>query len=172
MADEEARVHREAALEAREVFVEAAPVPGHARFERRERDAFDAREHLAQVVARFFTEGRDAEAAVAAEDRRDAVERGGRERRVPERLRVVVGVDVDEARGDHLAGGVDRPARFFAVDGCETAVADADVGDHARGSGAVDDCSAADEAIQHVGSFRVSRALAERFTRCRARRAP
>ena len=49
----------------------------------------------------------DREAAVAGDDGGDAVEARRRQRRVPEHLGVVVGVDVDEAGGDHAAGGVE-----------------------------------------------------------------
>ncbi len=54
---------------------------------------------------------REREAAVAADDARDAVDVARRRRRVPEELRVVVGVRVDEARGDDEPVGVDRPRR-------------------------------------------------------------
>ena len=53
------------------------------------------------------TDRRDREAAVAGDDARHAVERRRRERRVPEDLRVVVAVDVDEAGRDDLAAGIE-----------------------------------------------------------------
>ena len=51
---------------------------------------------------------RESDAAVAGDDGGDAVAAGRLEQRVPADLAVVVGVDVDEARRDDLAGGVDR----------------------------------------------------------------
>ena len=51
---------------------------------------------------------RDREAAVAGDDRGDAVEARRRERGVPEHLRVVVRVDVDEAGRDDAAAGVEH----------------------------------------------------------------
>ena len=53
----------------------------------------------------------DGEAAVAADHRGDAVQRRRREVAVPEHLRVVVRVHVDETRRDELAGRIDRPRR-------------------------------------------------------------
>jgi hypothetical protein len=75
VADEEAGVDREPALDARQVVIEAAPVPGHARCEGLDWHALDPRQHRLQVVAGFLAEGRDAEAAVAAEHGRHAVQR-------------------------------------------------------------------------------------------------
>ena len=54
--------------------------------------------------------GREADAAVAHDHGRDAVPGRRGEVRVPGRLPVVVGVDVDEARGDEQAVGVDLAA--------------------------------------------------------------
>ena len=51
---------------------------------------------------------RDREAAVAGDDGGDAVEARRRERRVPEHLRVVVRVDVDEPGRDDVAAGVEH----------------------------------------------------------------
>ena len=96
-------VGRERAVDAVEVLAEAPPVPRHAFGERGERHALDPRQHAHQVVAVLGSERRDREAAVAADHRRDAVQRRRRQRRVPEHLRVVVRVDVDEAGRDDLA---------------------------------------------------------------------
>ena len=94
------------------------PVPRHALLERLQRHALDPGQHPHQVVGirrvdRTVTgrERRDREAAVAAHHGGHAVQRRRAQRRVPERLRVVVGVDVDEARRDDEVGRVDRPRR-------------------------------------------------------------
>ena len=59
---------------------------------------------------------REREAAVAGEQRGDAVPRRGRRGRVPVQLRVVVRVDVDEAGRDEQAVGVDDLARRVVVE--------------------------------------------------------
>jgi hypothetical protein len=71
-----------------------------ARLERGERHALDVLERPEDQLAMRRPRRRDAEAAVADDDRRDAVPRGDREHAVPEDLRVVVRVDVDEAGRD------------------------------------------------------------------------
>ena len=75
--------------------------------ERRAWDVLDALHQLDQEVLLAGFDGREADAAVAHHDGRDAVIAGGREVRIPGGLAVVVGVDVDEARRDREAGGVD-----------------------------------------------------------------
>jgi hypothetical protein len=76
VADEEARVHRDAAaLDAVEVLTEAAPVERHAGDQRLERHALDARQHPREVVDLAVGHRRDREAAVAADHARDAVQR-------------------------------------------------------------------------------------------------
>ena len=102
------------------------------------------------ISSRSLRPGRgDGEAAVAGDHGGDAVEARRRQRRVPEHLGVVVGVDVDEAGGDDAAGGVDdRGARVLG----DEVVADADdhpvgkrhIGATARRAGAVDDGSPMD----------------------------
>ena len=58
-------------------------------------------------------------------------------------------MDVDEARRDDEAGGVDRPRGLcpHASQRDDAAVADADVADERRVAGAVDDAAAADEEV-------------------------
>jgi len=62
-------------------------------------------------------------------------------------------VHVDEARGDQLAGGVDR-VRGLGVDGADlddATVLDADVGPDPCGPGPVDHVATLDQHIQHCG---------------------
>ena len=101
-----------------------------------DRHALDPGEHAHQVVAVLGAERRDREAAVAADHRRDAVQRRRAQRRVPEHLRVVVRVDVDEAGRDDLAVGVDRARRGLVdvADRDDASVADADVAAAAPGA--------------------------------------
>ena len=80
-----------------------------------------------------------------------------RQRAVPERLRVVVRVHVDEAGRHDLAGGVDRLSRllidtalFDTADRDDPPVADTDVGVAGLASGSVDDGSTSNDDVQHV----------------------
>ena len=74
--------------------------------------------HVLDVLERAGDDARGARAASGAiekpqlpgDDRRDAVEARRGERRVPEDLRVVVRVDVDEPGRDDVAAGVERRA--------------------------------------------------------------
>ena len=58
-------------------------------------------------------------------------------------------VDIDEARGDGEAGGVDLApgGAFYLPDGDDPALADGDVGLPGRSASAVDDAAAANEQI-------------------------
>jgi hypothetical protein len=152
VADEKAGVHRDATLQAIEVLAEAPPVPGNARLEGLERHALDPREHPHEVRARLGDERRDREAAIPAHDGGHAVEGGRAQDRVPEDLRVVVRVDVDEPGRDDLPARVDAVAcrlvhARLARD--DASVANRDVGRSSRSSGAVDHRAAADHHIQH-----------------------
>ena len=82
-------------------------VHGHALFERGERHALDLREHAARVVGVGVVQWCEAEAAVAADHRRDAVNVRRRRERIPEELRVVVRVRVDEAGAHDETGRVE-----------------------------------------------------------------
>ena len=153
VADHQPDVHADLALEGVEVLGGRAPRPRHALAERLEGHALDPGQHPHEVLAVGGVVGQrgDGEAAVAGEHGGDAVQRRRREGAVPEDLGVEVGVDVDEARCDDLAGGVDG-ALGVAVDladGDDAAVLDADVGAAARCAGAVDDVAAPDDQIEH-----------------------
>ena len=84
--------------------------------------------------------------------RRDAVQARRRRGRVPEELRVVVRVRVDEAGRDDEAGRR-RPSRSrcssIVADLDDAAVADTDVGPAAGRAGAVDDGAAPDHEVEH-----------------------
>ena len=154
VAGEEARVHRDVALEAVEELVEGLPLPVGALLERGQRHALDLRHHLAEVVGLGIglVHGREAEAAVAPDDSGDAVHarraRGG----VPHELCVVVRVGIDEAGRDDAPRGVgDAVGRLVDLaDGDDPPVLDADVGTDARCAGAVDDGAALDDLVEHA----------------------
>src|SRR5262249_24821923 len=118
--------------------------------QRLERHALDALERAQYEVAVRGPRRRNAEAAVADDHRGDPVPGRDREPAVPEELRVVVRVDVDEARRD------DRPLRHQRstrrpVDPPERddgPVADAEVAPPRRRAGAIDERAAADDEIE------------------------
>ena len=125
---EEAGVDRGAArLDPLEVVAERLPVPRQALLQRRERDALDPGHQPRQIVDVLVGGGREREPAVAAEHGGDAVHRRRARRRVPQQLRVVVRVEVDEAGRDHEVGRVDRARRALVdvADLDDPAVADA-----------------------------------------------
>ncbi len=144
-------------VEGVEVLGGAGPVPRHAGLEGLERHALDPGQHAHEVVAvgGVVAERGDGEAAVAADDRGDAVQRRRRQRGVPEHLRVEVGVDVDEAGRDDLAGGVDALRRLGVGevgDGGDAVADDADIGAPTRRVGAVDHVAAGDDDVEHGAS--------------------
>src|SRR6185369_6783153 len=128
------------------------PLRPDARLERGERHALDVLERPQDQLAMRRPRRRDAEAAVADHDRGDAVPRGDREHAVPEDLRVVVRVDVDEARRDDESARVERARGGTAEppDLGDATGSDADVALAARGARAVDQGAAADRQVEPV----------------------
>ena len=112
VADQETDVQADPVVDRVEVVAERAPRPRHAVLERGERHALDLRHHPAEVVGVLGVDGREREAAVARDHARHAVQVRRRRGRVPEELRVVVRVRVDEAGGDDEPVGVDRLSRL------------------------------------------------------------
>ena len=95
---------------------------------------------------------RDAEAAIADHYRGDAMPGRDGEHGIPQHLRVVVRVDVDEARRYDLTAGIDGAKGLVGrmTQRHDLAVLDADVAAVARGTGAVDDLAARDlQVIRH-----------------------
>src|SRR4029453_18164819 len=123
-----------------EVFREALPLPADAGGERRAGDVLHTLHELDQVVLLARAHGREADAAVAHDDRRDAIPARRREVGVPRDLAVVVGVDVDPARRHELAARVELAARGTEIGphrGDALAI-DRDVRLARRGAAAVD----------------------------------
>ena len=79
-------------------------------------DVLDRLHHLREERAVFGLARCERDAAVAEHDRRDAVPTRRRPDRIPRELRVEVGVDVDEPRGDQATVGIDLAAATL-VDG-------------------------------------------------------
>ena len=106
VADVAAEVQdRAGVLDQLQVLVEGLEVPDDPGLEHALRHVFDRVQRADDRAPVLGSRRRDREAAVAGDHRRDAVPARRRQRGVPEHLRVVVGVDVDEAGGD------DVPAR-------------------------------------------------------------
>ena len=143
---------RAALLERVEILREGLERPGVAQagLERLEAHALDLLERLHDQLAMDRLGRGDAEAAIADHRRGHAMPRRDAEHAIPQDLRVVVRVHIDEARRHDLAGGVDgrggRPVGL--AQGDDLAVLDADVADEARLARAVDDRAARDLQIE------------------------
>ena len=127
-----------------QVLREGLEVPDDALGQRRGVHVLDVLERAHDHVVVLGAGRRDREAAVARHHGGDAVEARRLERRIPEDLRVVVGVDVDEAGRDGAARGVELAlAAQLRPDLADHAVGDRHVGDAAGRAAAVEDRSAA-----------------------------
>ena len=144
-----------------EVLRKALPAPGDALGERGPGDVLDTLHQLDEPLLAARLHGGETDAAVAADDRRHTVHAGRLQQAVPADLAVVVGVDVDEARGDDAAGGIDRLRRLPLQSGAvavattnldDPAVLDPDVGPERLVPGAVDDGAAGDRQVVHAAS--------------------
>ena len=153
-ADVDRAGHR---FEGVEVLAEALPPPVDALVQGGARDVLDGLHQLDQEVVLVGPRGCEADTAVAHHDRGRAVPGGGRHLRIPGHLTVVVGMDVDPARGHDRPVGIDlsvRRARLAAHLG-DHAVVDGEVAGEAVGAGAVDDRAVADDEVMgHGVSFR------------------
>nr|WP_262402566.1 hypothetical protein [Actinomadura sp. CNU-125] len=138
--------------------------PVDALVEGLQRHALDVLQGADDDVAVLGAGGRDAEAAVAHDDAGHAVPAGRGEVAVPEDLRVVVGVDVDEAGRERQAVQVDdlgaRARRQLAgcADGGDAVGLDGDVVRDGRAAGAVHQRGAAQQQV-HLRSDRSRRAV-------------
>ncbi len=94
-------------LERVEILAKRFPRPGQPLVERGARDVLDAFHQLDQALAILDLHRCKADAAIAHHRRGDAMPARGLQARVPGRLAVIVGVDVDETRRDQQALGVD-----------------------------------------------------------------
>src|SRR4029077_11559365 len=99
-------------LDGVEVLRKALPLPGDALRQSGTRDVLDALHQFDQPLLTTGTHRREPDAAVAADDGRDAMQAGRLQRLVPADLTVVVRVDVDEAGCHDPAGGVAGGARL------------------------------------------------------------
>jgi hypothetical protein len=94
---------------------------------------------------------READAAIAHHHRADAMPDRRRQLAVPGRLAIVMGVDVNEARRDQQAVGIDRALRRpeVAAHGSNSPILHGDVSRHRRRAGAVGHPAALDQKVMH-----------------------
>ncbi len=151
VADEEAGVDAQPAIERVQVLAEGGPGPGHAVLECGQGHPLDLGHHATDVVRVLGVDRGQREPAVPADHRGDAVDVRGRRDGVPEQLGVVVRVRVDDAGGHHEPGGVELGLRRLVdhPDGSHAAVPDAHVGPDRVGPGPVDERAGADGVIEH-----------------------
>ena len=97
------------ALEHAEILAEGFPLPAQALVQRRSRDVLDALHQLDEQLAVLGSNWRETNPAVAHHRRGHAMPRRWLHVAVPDRLAVVVGVDVDESGCDQRAISVDLP---------------------------------------------------------------
>jgi hypothetical protein len=137
VAEQGGHVDRRAArLQRVEILREGLEWPGgtEARFKRLQAHALDLFQGLHDHLAMDFPGRGDAEAAIADHRGGDAVPGRDGEHAIPQDLRIVVCVYVDEARRDDLARGVDRlhGRSFGLAERYDLSVLDADIAGKAR----------------------------------------
>ena len=107
VADENAGVRIAAlAAEQREIVRESLEAPIDPRFQGHDRHALDLGEIARDLLAPVGRAGRDAEAAIAHHDGGHAERGRGRRPALPGELRIIMGVNVDDARRQHEAVGL------------------------------------------------------------------
>ena len=141
-----------APLDRGQVFRVALEVPLDAGAHGVERHALDVRQVAHDDVAVLGAAGGDGEAAIAYHHRGHAQRRRRRGEGIPRELRVVVGVDVHDARGEHEALRVHRlPGRAqIPADGGDPTVCHRDSALERRSAQAIDDARVVDHEIVHV----------------------
>ena len=99
--------HMRQSLERIEVLRKALPVKGQTFGQHGSGDVLDALHQIDQEVGCTGAQRRKSHAAVAKERGGHAMDRGRRQLRIPDRLAVVVGMDVDKARRQQQALRID-----------------------------------------------------------------
>ena len=142
-----------------EILAEGFPRPVQPLVERGAGNVLDAFHQFDQALAILDLHRREADAAIAHHRRGDAVPARGLQMRIPGRLAIIVRMDVDEARRDQQALGVDLlvGAAGDLADGRDLAVLHRDVGFVQRRAGAVGNGAATDDEIEFLRHVRFSR---------------
>jgi hypothetical protein len=135
-----------------EVLRKGLPPPRHALAQRGTGNVLDAFEQLDEPLVPVGGNGGEPDPAVADHDGGDPVDRRRGEVGVPCDLAVVVRVDVDPSRRDHLAGGVELApaAAHVGADRDDAVTVDGHVGAAPRRTGAVDHVGVLDHEVVHV----------------------
>lgn len=133
-------------------LAERLPLPAQALVQGRAGNVLHTLHQVDQAVVVRRGDRGEAHPAVAHHDRGHPVPRGRLQPRLPGRLPVVVGVDVDEARSDHGAIGVDLlPAALADSPHLDDPVtAHRDIRRPRRGSRAVDHSAGSNHQVMHV----------------------
>ena len=134
-------------VDAVEEFGIGHPIPRHPSLHRGVGNGLSAGHREHRAVAHLRLDRREAETAIANHDRGHAMPARNRAVRIPEKLCVVMGVQIDEAGHDVLPLGVDhflRLMRLEVAELCDLAVLDPDVRPITRQARTIDDHSACD----------------------------
>ena len=137
-----------APFDRRQVFGERGEVPRDAGRERCDIHVFDVLERAGDEIVMFWSRRRDREPTVAGHHSGDAVVARRRQPRIPEHLRVVMGVNVDEPRRHDLTRRVDHVAPIeIDPDLGDAAVGDRHLGSPSGLAGAIHERAAFDDQI-------------------------
>ena len=168
------------AVEGVEKIGKALPIPFEALGQNRARYVLDPLHQIDQGGAMVGPHRRETDAAIAEQDRCHPVPGGRSQDRVPGRLAIVMGVDIDPARRhQHPIGVDDPPSRAgFAADRGDPLAVDCNIAGECRSTSAVDDGAAADDDVMHSRTLLPSSHFSPRsmrpqtrITLCRASKA-
>ena len=152
VADHHADIDRQLLLRNMiEIGGEAVPGEFDPLPERFDRDRLDPRQQADEEVAVLGARRCQRNPAIAGDHCRHSVKRRGRKRPVPQQLRVIMGVDVNEAGRDHPPLRVDLAPRgpVDLTDERNTPFADRDIAAARRSAGSVDQQAVADDQVIH-----------------------
>jgi len=138
-----------------EVFGKGLELPIDPGSQRADVHALDDREVAHDQVAEMRRRRHDPETAIAGYDGRYAQRWRGRQGRVPGDLRVVMGMDVDDARHQGQSAGVDDFSSVSAdlANGGDAPISDGDIGAAGIMAEPIDNRRAADHEIVHPASY-------------------
>src|SRR6516164_2475838 len=141
MADEAADVDAHLAFEIIEILTIAVPVPLNALLKGVAWNGLDPNEAFHhRIFIAFFDRGQ-CQPAVPHDHCRNAMLRLAGAVRIPEHLRIQMGVVIEETRSDGQTSGIDGAGSAFcqSADFSNLAVFDTDIGNIRRKSGSIDD---------------------------------
>lgn len=135
-----------------EVLGKRLPVPAYAFGQHRSGDVLHALHHADQPVAPIRLHRCEPHAAVAHDDARDAMVRGGTQVGIPRRLPVEMRMHIDPARRNQRAvdAKLPGPGTELAAHGRDLSVANAEVALERWRSRSIDDAAATNYGIKHA----------------------